>query len=187
MLDFFGASLSLLSTLFFIRINPQAWSIGLVAVLLNIWLYFQKGIYADMFLESGYLVMIIIGWRLWKNQSNSTANRINTLTAHQRLLLIPPFVLCFVTIYLILVNYTDSTVPVLDALTTALSLLAQGLMCYKFIETWILWFIADAIYAVLYAQKEIPYHCLLMIIYTLMAGVGFYHWNKQGLISAYER
>lgn len=178
MLDFFGACFSLISTYFFIRIDKRAWSIGSLAVILNIWLYFQKGIYADMILESGYLVTLLFGWRMWNKEKTQTKPAIQSLNVLQGLLITLVFMLLFISIYLMLIYFTDSTVPFLDALTTALSLIAQGLMCFKFIETWIIWFIVDAIYAVLYAQKEIPFHCLLMIIYTLMAGSGFYHWTK---------
>lgn len=177
-LDFFGALFSLISTYFFIRLDKRAWSIGSLAILLNISLYFQKGIYADMLLESGYLVTLIWGWRLWSNDKNKNALDIRSLTPGSGLLAALIFFLLFLIIYTILIRFTDSTVPFLDALTTALSLIAQGLMCYKFIATWVLWFIVDAIYALLYAQKSIPFHSLLMLVYTLMAVFGFYSWSR---------
>ena len=45
--DLIGALTSLLSTYFFIRMNNKAWPVGMLATVLNGWLYWYKGIYAE--------------------------------------------------------------------------------------------------------------------------------------------
>ena len=54
--DLFSALTSLLSTYYFIRLDIKAWPIGLLATCFNGWLFWQKGIYADMCLESFYFL-----------------------------------------------------------------------------------------------------------------------------------
>ena len=87
--------------------------------------------------------------------------------------------LVFITIHYLLSTLTHSTVAILDAATTSLSLVAQWLMCHKIIATWILWFITDALYATMYLSKSLPFHSILMIVYTGMAITGYLVWARQ--------
>lgn len=180
--DLFGALCSLLSTYFFIRLNKNAWLVGLLATCINGWLYWQKGIYADMVLEAVYFVSMGYGWYLWSTGQAHTSNKQLIryhLSLKQWLILATTLVTVFCLIYAFLRTYTHSTVPILDATTTSLSLVAQWLMCHKIIITWFLWFITDALYAFLYWHKSLPFHALLMIVYTGMAITGYMVWAKQ--------
>lgn len=177
-LDFFGTLASLFATYFFIRLDKKAWIISLFATLANSWLYWQKGIYADMLLELFYFLSTCYGWYLWRLPPKSATKVITALSSKQGLLLAGIIISMFLIIAGLLFKYTNSDIIFLDALTTSLSLAAQLLMCYKMIATWILWFITDAIYAYMYLDKQIPFHCLLMVIYTLMAIIGYRTWNK---------
>lgn len=69
----------------------------------------------------------------------------------------------------------------MDAFTTALSLIAEGLMCYKFSATWVIWFFIDAVYVKLNLQKQLPYHALLMMIYLAIAVAVYLYWLKRPL------
>ncbi len=185
--DLIGALFSLLSTYYFIRLNSKAWGIGIIATCLNAWLYWYKGIYADMSLEIFYFLSMGYGWYKWRVTAKKHDNQpvmLNQLSSTQWLLLFVLLCGVFISIYLILLSFTHSSVPVLDALTTSLSLAAQWLMCYKIIITWIFWFITDALYVWMYLNKGLPFHSVLMIIYTGMAITGYIMWaraakNKQ--------
>src|SRR5262249_54177869 len=72
---------------------------------------------------------------------------------------------------------TDSTIPYWDASTTILSLIAQWLLCIKIIHCWILWFIVDALIAILQFYKGLPFHSALHWLYLFMAVVGYYRWR----------
>lgn len=61
LLDILGAIISLLSTYYFIRLDSKAWLTSLFATCLNAFLYWQKGIYADMILESFYFLALAMG------------------------------------------------------------------------------------------------------------------------------
>ena len=180
LLDILGAATSLLSTYLFIRLNKAAWVVSLFATLMNGWLYWQKGIYADTLLEVFYFLTTCYGWLLWRKptaQVNSSG--ISRLSKSQWYLLVAVIFTFFFIIANLLKQFTSTNVANLDALTTALSLVAEWLMCHKSIATWILWFITDAIYAYLYYIKQLPFHTLLMIIYTGMAISGYWIWNKK--------
>ncbi|MBL7479822.1 nicotinamide riboside transporter PnuC [Legionella bononiensis] len=181
--DLFGALASLLSTYFFIRLNNKAWPMGILATVLNGWLYWHKGIYADMMLEIFYFLSMCYGWSLWYRQSlikeTAIQKPLKTLNLTQWLLLTLTLGTVFIFIYYILHSLTHSTVAIMDAATTSMSLVAQWLMCHKIIATWVLWFITDALFAVMYLNKSLPFHCGLMLIYTGLAITGYLVWARK--------
>lgn len=179
--DLFGACCSLLSTYYFIKLNSKAWAIGLLATIINGWLYWHKGIYADMVLEIAYFLSMGYGWYKWQSTSKNYKNHptgLNQLSASHWALLFLLLSGVFFIVYTLLSTLTASSVAFLDASTTSLSLVAQWLMCQKIITTWLIWFITDALYALLYFGKNLPFHCLLMIIYTGLAVSGFLIWSR---------
>jgi nicotinamide mononucleotide transporter len=181
--DLIGALVSLLSTYYFIRLNNKAWPVGLLATILNGWLYWHKGIYADMVLELIYFLSMCYGWSRWYRQAtdknNSGQKPLGQLNSLQWITLVFFLGALFLFIVYLLQAFTHSTVPVLDAATTSMSLVAQWLMCHKIIATWILWFITDALYAVMYLSKNLPFHSILMLIYTGLAITGYLVWTKK--------
>lgn len=178
--DLIGALCSLLSTYYFIRMDNKAWGIGMIATCLNGGLYWYNGIYADMALESFYFFTMAYGWNQWRSHEKTNYNHaIKRLTNAHALILLIVFCIGFKLIYSILIYFTNSSIPTLDAFTTTLSLIAQWLMCHKIMMTWILWFITDAVYAWMYLTKVIPFHALLMIIYMGMAVTGYLFWKRE--------
>mgnify|MGYP003800841941 FL=1 len=78
-----------------------------------------------------------------------------------------------------LVNFTDSTVPFCDSLTTALSIVALWMLSRKYIEQWLVWLVVDAITVGLYLYKEIPITAGLYTLYTCMALAGYFRWRRM--------
>lgn len=169
-----------LATIFYIRINILAWPLSLIAISINLFLYCQKGIYGDMSLQFLYLGMTIYGWYQWKFGGNNHAELpVQSITpkAAKSLILVGIIAICLTA--LLLGKYTNSQVPVLDATTTVLSIIAQWLICRKVIQNWVIWFVVDSMYAGLYFYKHIPAHALLQIVYLSMAVLGYLRWKKE--------
>lgn len=184
-LDFWGSLLAFIATIYYVRAHIFAWLLSLAAISINVLLYWRKGIYGDMGLQFVYFGMIIYGWWQWLhgNKCCNTAQRQALPISH-----IKPITALFLSIggllgiiggSCVLRLYTNSQVPYWDAVTTVLSLTAQWLMCRKIIETWILWFVVDALYAGLYVYKGIPIHAVLQFIYLVMAFAGYINWIKN--------
>ena len=180
LLDLLGAIASLSATLLFISVNRLAWIITILATLLNGWLYWQNGIYADMSLEFAYFASAIYGMTCWKKSEYGDVTEIKTLSSlHEWLTLLGSSCVIYCVIWGFLNTYTDTNVAALDATTTTLSLMAQWLMCRKVITTWVLWFVTDLIYAYLYYIKGLPIHVLLVCIYLVLALVGYFNWRRR--------
>lgn len=178
--DIVGSLLSLLSTYYFIRLNNKAWLVGILAIFINGWLYWSKGIYADAILELIYLGNMIYGWFKWSKTGNNDVKgaRLGSYTSSQWLVVILLFSMLFGLILYFLIAFAHSKIALLDATSTTLSLLAQWLMCQSIIVTWVIWFITDAIYLVMYFNKELVFHSLLMMVYMVLAVIGYLNWFK---------
>lgn len=175
--DFFGALLSFLSTYFFIKQNKKAWYLSLLATSINAVLYAQKGIYADMMLEVFYFASSIAGLWQWSQRSKNAV--IKKISLFQLTALFASIAFLFIIMHWFLATWTNSTVAHMDALTTTLSLAGQLLMVYKYIFTWIIWFIVDALYCWLYFNKGLAIHSILMLVYTFMAIYGYLRWRNK--------
>ncbi len=178
-LDFVGASLSLLSTYYFTQAKRLAWLISLFAITLNTILYWQKGVYGHLLLEGIYFVSMIYGWYQWSgNVANKDYRPIRYLSVNEIICYVAGAIIGILLMAKGLSFYTDSTIPYWDASTTILCLIAQWLLCRKVIHCWILWFVVDAMVAVLQFHKGMPFHSAVHWLYLVMAVVGYYRWRK---------
>lgn len=178
LLDFVGASLSLISTYYFTQAKRLAWLVGLFAVTLNFVLYWQKGIYGHLLLEGIYFFSMVYGFYQWSTGVAKPTRLIRYLSLKQILQYILIALVGILCMAQALSYFTDSTIPYWDATTTILSLIAQWLLCMKIIHCWILWFIVDVLVALLQLYKGIPFHSAVHWLYLIMAVVGYYRWRK---------
>ncbi len=88
------------------------------------------------------------------------------------------FLALWVGLYLILNYLTDSTVPIPDAFTTALSIVGMWMLARKYLQQWIAWILVDAVCTCLYWYKGIPLYAILYAIYTIIAFFGYRKWLR---------
>jgi nicotinamide mononucleotide transporter len=81
-------------------------------------------------------------------------------------------------LYIGLRRFTNSTVPMGDAITTAMSLVAQYMLGRKWLENWLVWIAADVIYVGLYGYKHLYLTALLYAIFIAMCIAGYRGWRK---------
>lgn len=183
-LDTIGTIFGFISTICYIRVSSLAWPIGLIAIICDMILFLQKGIYGDLGLNGIYLIMTIYGWYNWKfGGENKSELPITNCSKNLWLSLSIISITGIILLALFLKFYTNSQVPILDAITTIISLVAQWLICRKIIQCWHLWFLVDALYVGLYLFKGIPAHALLNVVYLTMAITGYYSWKRNLVLS----
>lgn len=177
-LDITGSFFGFLATIFYIRVNAWGWPLGLIAVIVDMVLNLQQGIYGNMGLQIVYLVLSLYGWYQWQYGNNKVGLPIRNLLKKELIILAALAIIGFIPIHILLTHYATSDIPLLDSCVVTISLLAQWMVCKKIIECWYLWFIADALLVILYAIKGIPVHAVLFLVYTVMAVVGYINWKK---------
>lgn len=182
-IEILGMMLSLIYLYLSIKERIGLWIFGFLCSALYIIVFFESKFYADMSLQLYYLAVSVYGWMSWKKKiSNSDSSvSLQVISIGQQQILIYSIVtlLIYFVYYLILKYATDSPVPVMDSLVGALSVVATWMLAKKKIENWILWIVADALAAGLFAYKQLYPTTVLYVIYTIMAIVGYATWKKN--------
>lgn len=87
------------------------------------------------------------------------------------------FFLAWGATYYVLVAYTNSTVPLLDAFTNALSFVGLWALVRKYVEQWLFWIAVDVVCCYLYVVKGIPFKAGLYGLYVVIAVLGYMKWK----------
>lgn len=87
------------------------------------------------------------------------------------------FFLAWAATYYVLVAYTNSTVPLLDAFTNALSFVGLWALARKYVEQWLFWIAVDVVCCYLYVVKGIPFKAGLYGLYVVIAVMGYWKWK----------
>lgn len=180
------------------RASVWLWAVGFAMQSLGIVLYYQKGLYADCGMEFYYLAMTVYGWWNWarrghrgaRNEERGTRSEERG-TRREELLKIRHFPLrlaliwgiftlvAWAALYLFLVTFTDSRVPVADSFTTALSFVGIWALARKYLEQWLIWIVVDVVTCGLYFYKEIPFKASLYGLYVVIAIAGYRKWKRM--------
>ncbi|MBR3551034.1 MAG: nicotinamide mononucleotide transporter, partial [Bacteroidales bacterium] len=82
-------------------------------------------------------------------------------------------------LYWILSTFTDSPVPLGDAFTTSLSIVAMWMLAQKYLEQWLLWIVINIISTALYFWKGLYFTGILFIVYVIVAILGYFRWKRE--------
>ena len=162
------------------RASIWLWLFGIVMPALDIYLYWSHGLYGDAGMACYYTVAAIYGFAVWRW---GTKKEKVLPIAHMPLRLYLPaavfFFAAWAITYYILVTWTNSTVPLLDAFTNALSFVGLWALARKYIEQWWFWIVVDVVCCVLYVQKGIPFKAGLYGLYMVIAVAGYHAWKRK--------
>lgn len=186
-IEVFGALTGILYVILEIRQSIWLWPLGLITSSVYIWVFFSSKFYADMGLQTYYVIISIYGWYWWLKGGEKKYDKevlpVTGISKRLAIILAAVFILLFALIWIILVSWTDSPLPLGDAFTTALSIVATWMLARKIIEHWILWVVADLVSMALYIYKGLYPTVVLFAVYTVMAVIGYYEWRKTMLSS----
>ena len=160
------------------RASIWLWLASVVMPAIDMVLYYRAGLYADFGMAIYYCLAALYGYLLWRRGGGQRKREL-PVTHFRPQLILPAaaaFLLVWYAIYYILVTFTNSTVPVADAFTTALSVVALWALARKFAEQWLLWLVVDMVCCWLYVRKGIPFKAAIYGLYTVIAVFGYRKW-----------
>ena len=172
-----GATIFGLIQGYLVMINKRSnWIFYILQMLFLIIFSFINHLYGDIFNNSIYLIMGIVGFILWDRNNKLKITNTNIIEK-----IIHISIIAFGTVIVSLIlRKTNDPLPILDAFTTVSSLVATYYMVKKKIDTWIIWFINDIFYAIEYfvLPDQALYLFALNIIWTIMAILSYINWKK---------
>jgi len=161
------------------RSSVLCWPVGIINAIIYFFVFYVSRIYGDMSLQILYLCLSVYGWVYWKKNTKGGKKKIKKLTMIEVFYCIIFIIVTFFILYFIFIKYTNNALPILDSITTALSLLGQILLTRKFIENWLIWLVANFLYLVVYFNRELYLTMGLYSIFILVSIYGFVYWKKQ--------
>lgn len=172
--------------LFYIWLEYRAsiwlWLFGIIMPALDIYLYWSHGLYGDAGMACYYTVAACYGFAVWKfGRKKSQTTDVMPITHMPLRFYLPTavfFLLAWGATFYVLVTWTNSTVPVLDSFTNALSFVGLWALARKYIEQWWFWIVVDVVCCVLYVQKGIPFKAGLYGLYVVIAIAGYFKWKQ---------
>lgn len=162
------------------KANIWVWIIGAIMPLVHGILYLESGIYADAAMQLYYVAAGVYGLIVWKRKPRKSGDGVIRHTPRGWIVpLVAVYALLHVALYYILMEFTDSRVPLFDSMSTALSIVAMWMLSRKLVEQWLVWLVVDMISVGLYIYKGIPITALLYTLYCVLAVLGYLRWRKM--------
>ena len=172
------------------RASIALWFVGIIMPALDIWLYWSHGLYGDAGMAVYYTLAAVYGFYIWKFKKTRKLKQSLPIIHLPRRQYLPAtlfFLFAWGATYYILVNWTNSTVPLLDSFTNALSFVGMWALARKYLEQWFFWIVVDVVCCFLYIQKGIPFKAGLYGLYVVIAIAGYYKWKQMLKITKYDK
>ena len=182
-LEYIAVIFGIASVLYSRKENILVYPTGIINTVLYTWFCFGWwGLYAEGSLNFYYTIMSIYGWILWARKKKGSAEHtlhITRSTGKEWTFSLLFFAACYVVLYLVLKNFTNSTVPFADAFASASAYKGMLLMAKKKLENWIWWIITNVASVPLYFIKGAVFTSFQYIVFLILAVLGYITWNKK--------
>ena len=185
-LDILGFVVGLVYLILEYKASIWLWLASIIMPAIDMVLYYKAGLYADFGMAIYYCLAGVYGYMSWKwfkrSDQRSEQRGERPVTRYKRAHILPSaaaLLLLWFGIWWMLTHWTNSTVPVADAFTTALSIVALWALAQKYAEQWLLWLVVDVVCCILYVRKGIPFKAAIYGLYTVVAIFGYRKWLKM--------
>ena len=183
-----GFVLSLAMVYCNIRQIHWGWLLAIISSVLYGFVFWKTELYGQAALQVMFIVMAAWGWQQWlqgRSQDEPVTNMtdtdllpISSLQPHEWNRVGVVTLLIWVLCTLVLQQFSNSKVLVLDALITALALLGQYLLGRKKIETWWVWLAVNILTIVLMVTQQLWLTAFLYFVFAVLSVVGLKAWRK---------
>lgn len=168
-----------------VKENIWTWPFGIVGVLLYLVVNWRAHLYANALLQILYFVLSIHGWYEWLHGGKHHGERrIVAATPRVWLATIAGGLMLTLPMWLLLVKSGSSSSPVMDAGTTAFSIVGQILLNLKYVENWIVWVLVDLVTVVMYIQQGLYASAGLYAGLTVFCLIGYFGWRRAAVAVA---
>ena len=173
------------------RASIYLWIAGIIMPAIDIFLYYEAGLYADFGMAIYYTLAALYGYAVWKwgKKRRAAADEqlpITRFPMHKVLPVALLFAVAWAAIYEILIHFTTSAVPINDSFANALSFVGLWALARKYLEQWMVWIVVDVVLSALYIYKGIPFKASLYALYVVIAVAGYFKWKKMMTVQPSE-
>lgn len=176
-----GAILAFIYLFLEVKQNWTMWIIGIISAVFYIYIFYEAKLYAEMGLNGYYVVMSIYGLYCWKLSKPKKEKRLILRHISMKLSIVLAIIglLTLGLLSFILIRFTDSPVPIADALVATCGIIATWMVAQKIVECWYLWIFSNFFAIGLYLYQGLYPTSVLYVFYGIMSIVGLIEWNKS--------
>ncbi len=155
------------------------WPSALISTSLFTYIMYEANLYQETILYVYYVIMAIYGWYewVWGGQRHQGV-RVRSYNINRIVLIIGISTGISVVTGYFFANYTDNSMPYLDAFTTIFALITTWMVARKILENWLFWIVIDAASVILFLNRDLYFTTGLYIFYTLIAVFGYFKWRQ---------
>ena len=163
------------------RQNIWCWYAAFGSTAIFSWLFWDVKLVMESGLNVYYLIMAIYGWWVWRgNKDKSETNiAIKTWSLSRHSLAISGIILISLATGYGLEKNTSAALPYLDSFTTWGAVITTYMVAQKVLENWLYWLVIDTVAIYLYIDRELYLTALLMVVYVVLATIGWIMWLKE--------
>jgi nicotinamide mononucleotide transporter len=177
--ELFGVATGLLCVLLAALNKIWNWPIAIVSVVLYMYVFHEKKLFADMGLQVYFFVMNIYGWYYWSKKPVSEEKAPVSLITMREIIYSIIATVVFTVFLGSVLRYTSASYPYLDSFCAAGSLVAQVFLSRKVLENWLIWIFVDIIYVGIYIFKQLDATAIMYAVYVGIAIWGYYDWRRE--------
>lgn len=179
-LETIATILGIINIYFGIKEKAMFWVLAVVGSSIYFFVYADAGVYAFMFLQLYYIGLGIYGLFYWlRGGEDKKKITVSNIPRKQIPIFIAIFAILYTTISLILIKFTDSKIPFVDAFITSGSIIALYMMMKKYIDNWFIWITLDVVTIIAFFYQKLYVTIVLFILYLIFAIVGYKQWKKS--------
>jgi nicotinamide mononucleotide transporter len=162
-----------------VRRTRWCWVIGGIGAAILIVLAWRARLPGQAALQVYYVAMSVYGFWHWSRDEGKAHLAVTTLPWRAHLAAWAGIlVLSWVSSHLLMFG-TQAAWPFLDSITVWGSLFATWLTAQVKLENWLYWIVFDAISVFLFASQKLMFIALLMLVYLVIAAVGYVTWLRS--------
>jgi len=179
-LETLGALVGFVYLYYQYKANPKLWIYGMFMSILYIIVFFHAKVYFWAAINVYYLVIQLYSIFNWSkiNKNEDAPTGLKRFPVKKMWILVIVIAVFSFILSIIALKYLDSEIPIPEAISTAISIVAMYLLSKKYIEHWLLWIVVDVFYMIYNVVLGLYPTLVLYIVYTVVAVMGFFKWRE---------
>lgn len=179
-IQIFGLITGLICVYLIVRENDWNWSIGIINSILLLIVFWKTSLYAQVGLQALYIIEGGFGWWQWMQKNKETGEKvvkINMSRPWQYAIFSVIGIVGTLVLWKIFVKTSDPA-PFIDSLITVASIVAELMLCWKLMESWVIYLLTDLVSIWLYFSTGLYLTGLTYIGFTFLCALGIIRWRK---------
>lgn len=177
-LERFAVLFSIIQVLLSSRNKISNYFFGIVSIILTITVLYGAKLYAEILLNLYYLLMSFYGLWYWLYKNDTGEVPISRCSGAEKRKVVAIVLLGYILLFIFLTYFTDSDVPMLDAIVSSTAWAGMWLLAKRKIENWILLNSSNMIAIPLLFYKELYLFACLTVFLFIVAIFGYYRWKS---------